>query len=60
MHVLQAQSKGIQKKSNLLGWTFVRLYRLEMLWHSVWLILEIVIRCYPPSFHFLAIIAVSV
>lgn len=42
---LQNKYKGKQTRSNLLGWALVRLYRLEMFWHTIWLLLEIAIRC---------------
>ncbi len=42
--LLQVWRKASQRGSNLLGWTLVHLYKLEMFWHSLWLLLEIAIR----------------
>ncbi|BDA43779.1 probable cystic fibrosis transmembrane conductance regulator [Coccomyxa sp. Obi] len=41
---LKVRRKASQRRSNLLGWTLVHLYKLEMFWHSLWLLLEIAIR----------------
>lgn len=54
---LQNKYNGKQTRSNLLGWALVRLYRLEMLGHTIWLLLEIAIRCaivlaLQSKFHF--------
>ena len=39
--------KGQQKPRNLLFWTLVNMYRLEMIWHSLLLIVEIAVRLVP-------------
>lgn len=33
-----------QKPRNVLGWTLVKMYRREMFWHAVLLLIEVAIR----------------